>query len=358
MRVLFVTQVIDRTHENLGAIHGWIEALAGEVERVHAVALQVGETRLPRNVSTYSLGKDRGHGKARQLLDFQSLVARLALGREVDVFFPHMIPRYAMLLAPYRLLLRIPSVMWYSHNTADLRLRVASRFVDSFVTVSRDSFPLASDRCEVVGHGIETDVFAPVPREQGGPTRFLSLGRICARKDQDTLVSAADALVNRMGRRDVEVVIAGGPLVEEDHAYLARLRRRVDELELGSHVRFTGSVPHSEAVHLVQASDFFVNMHVEGGLGKAVLEAMSCGKPAFVSTPTYYERFPDYAGAFIFPPRDHETLARKMAAAADLPAERREAIGADLRQWVLEEHDVRRQMSRIAGVLRSVTGGK
>ena len=176
MRVLFITQAIDRTHENLGAIHGWIEALAGEVEHVHAVALQVGDTHLPPNVSVYSLGKDRGRGKLHQMATFQKLVASLVMRRQVDLFFPHMIPRYAMLVAPYRLLFRIPSVMWYAHNTADLKLKIADRCVDRFLTVSKDSFPLGLARCDVVGHGIEADLFKPFARPEDGKTRFLSLG--------------------------------------------------------------------------------------------------------------------------------------------------------------------------------------
>lgn len=358
MKVLFITQVIDRRHENLGAIHGWIEALAAEVEHVHAIALQVGDTHLPPNVSAYSLGKDRGYGKLREMATFQSVVARLVFRRQVDVLFPHMVPRYAMLVEPYRLLFRIPSVMWYAHNTADLKLKIADRCVDRFITVSKDSFPLGMARCDVVGHGIEADVFTPFSRQEDGRTRFLSLGRICARKDQETLVAAADLLVNRHNRRDMEFVLAGGPLVPEDHAYLARLRDTVKERGLEPYVRFTGSVPHSEAVRHVQECDFFVNMHHEGGLGKAVLEAMSAAKPAFVSTPTYYERFPAYGEAFLFPPRDAETLALKMMKSADMPREARQRIGTDLREWVLAEHDVRRQMSRIAAVLRSVRGGR
>lgn len=210
----------------------------------------------------------------------------------------------------------------------------------------------------MVGHGIETDVFAPAGRPAAGRTRFLSLGRICARKDQDTLVSAADILVNRLGRDDVEFVIAGGPLVTEDHAYLERLKERVCNSGLEQFVSFPGSIPHSQAVQQVQACDFFVNMHAEGGLGKAVLEAMSCGKPAFVSTPTYYDRFPAYGERFLFEPRDHAGLAHKMAAALGLPAGEREKMARDLRHWVVEEHDVGRQMSRIAGVLCTVIGGK
>ena len=359
MRVLFITQVVDRADDNLGAVHGWIEALAGEVERVHVIALRTGALQLPSNVSVYSLGKDVGNGKLRQFQIFHSIAGRLALRREIDIFFPHMVPRYALLVAPYRIVQGIPTVMWYAHNTLDLKLKLADLCVDRFVTVSKDSFPLGLKKCKVVGHGVDTNLFKPPENMQIDPhgrIRFLSLGRISPRKELDTLISAADLLANRWGRRDLEFVVAGAPLAPSDHEYYNRLQARVRDLRLDDLFRFTGGIPHSEAVHLVRACDFFVNMHVEGGLGKAVLEAMSCGKPAFVSTPTYYDQFPEYKSAFLFNPRDHEGLAMKMRAALDYPREERARIGNELRAWVIQEHDVRRQMARIVDVFRAVRG--
>ncbi len=357
MRVLFVTQIVDRTDDNLGAVHGWIAAMAREVEAVHVLALRTGVVDLPPNVSVHSLGKELGNGKLRQFWTFNSVVGGLVLRRQVDVFFPHMVPRYALLVAPYRLLFRIPTVMWYAHNTADLKLKLAARFVDRFVTVSRDSFPLGPAKCEVVGHGIDTDHFRPAEagpnRAEPEKLRFLSLGRISPRKELDTLISAGDLLVNRWGHRNIQFVVAGAPLAPEDHTYYARLKARVQDLGLESHFQFTGGIPHSETVRQLQACDFFVNMHVEGGLGKAVLEAMSCGKPAFVSTPTYYEGFPLYRDTFLFAPRDPNSLAEKMRAALAQPEGERKRVGDTLRNWVVQEHDVRRQMSRIVQLFRT-----
>ncbi len=361
MRVLFITQIVDRADDNLGAVHGWIAALAREVESVHAIALRTGVVDLPSNVHVYSLGKDRGKGKLSQLQTFYAVAGKLALRRQIDVFFPHMVPRYAVLAAPLRLLFGIPTVMWYAHNSADLKLKMGNLFTDRFVTVTRDSFPLDGQKCEVVGHGIDTDLFHPrqerMDRDSDRTVRFLSLGRISPRKELDTLVSAADLLVNQWGHRNVEFVIAGAPLAPDDHSYQDRLKARVRDLELEAFFRFTGGIPHSGTVEQLQACDYFVNMHVEGGLGKAVLEAMSCGLPAFVSTPTYYEQFPEYGSAFLFAPRDPEDLAQKMRAALEFSPAETQQIGEELRRWVVREHDVRRQTSRIAQVFRSVRGG-
>ncbi|HEX2923010.1 MAG TPA: glycosyltransferase [Chloroflexota bacterium] len=361
MRILFVTQIVDRSHDNLGAVHGWIDALARQVETVHVLALNTGVVDLPPNVFVHSLGKDLGNGKLRQLQIFNSVAYSLALRRQVDVFFPHMVPRYALLVAPYRLLFRIPTVMWYAHNSADLKLKSANLCVDRFVTVTRDSFPLGSKKCSVVGHGVDTSLFRPAPEGTAtidGKVRFLSLCRISPRKELDTFVSAADLVINRWGQTKVQFIIAGGPLAPEDHTYLQHLKDRVKELKLEEYFLFTGGIPHSETVHRLQSCDYFVNMHVEGGLGKAVLEAMSCGLPAFVSTPTYYEHFSDYGKQFLFAPRDPVSLAERMKAALEMSAADRIRIGADLRDWVCREHDLKLQMSRIARVMEEVKAGR
>jgi glycosyltransferase involved in cell wall biosynthesis len=360
MKVLFVTQIVDRSHDNLGAVHGWIDALARQVESVHVLALNTGVVDLPPNVFVHSMGKDLGNGKLRQLQLFNSVAGGLALRREVDVFFPHMVPRYALLVAPYRLLFRIPTVMWYAHNSADIKLKSANLCVDRFVTVSRDSFPLGLKKCSVVGHGVDTDLFRP-PSENGasdGKVRFLSLCRISPRKELDTFISAADLVVNRWGKKNVEFVVAGGPLAPEDHTYYQHLKDQVKELKLEARFQFTGGIPHSETVRRLQSCDYFVNMHVEGGLGKAVLEAMSCGLPAFVSTPTYYESFPDYGEQFLFAPRDPASLAEKMRLALEMSAADRRQVGLNLREWVRGEHDLKLQMSRIVRVMEGLKQGR
>lgn len=360
MNVLFITQVVDRADDNLGAVHGWISALAGEVDSVHVLALRTGQLELPRNVQLHSMGKDQGRGKLGQWRVLNSVAAGLCLRRQVDVFFPHMVPLYALLVAPYRAAFRVPTVMWYAHNSADLRLKSALPFVDRIASVSEDSFPVKTDRLRVVGHGVDTALFKPSGTDAGSRddlVSFLSLGRISPRKELDTLVSAAEILVNRWECRAVEFVVAGAPLATSDHEYLGQLKARVRDRGLEGYFRFTGGIPHSETARVLRRSDFFVNMHVEGGLGKAVLEAMSCGLPAIVSTPTYYERFPEYAERFLFGPRDPEALAARMRSALRMTPPQRQAVGQELRDWVVEEHDVRRQMSRIVRVFHEARGG-
>src|SRR5207249_4282524 len=119
----------------------------------------------------------------------------LAIRREIDVIFVHMVPQYAIIAAPLARACRIPMVLWYAHGSVSGRLRLAHGLVQRVVTASRESFRLPSDKVVVTGHGVDTDLFdqpAPDPssKERSAPFRLVAVGRISRIKDHETLVRA------------------------------------------------------------------------------------------------------------------------------------------------------------------------
>ena len=56
----------------------------------------------------------------------------------------------------------MPITLWYTHRQAHLILRLATRVSTRVTTAGRDSFPLATDKLRVLGHGIDTDFFTPM----------------------------------------------------------------------------------------------------------------------------------------------------------------------------------------------------
>src|SRR3989344_8687589 len=59
MRLLIVTQKIDRDDDLLGFFHQWICEFARHCESVTVICLEKGEYALPANVRVLSLGKER-----------------------------------------------------------------------------------------------------------------------------------------------------------------------------------------------------------------------------------------------------------------------------------------------------------
>ena len=58
MRLLFITQKVDKDDDVLGVYHEWIAGLAEKLEKVSVICLYRGRVELPDNVSVYSLGKE------------------------------------------------------------------------------------------------------------------------------------------------------------------------------------------------------------------------------------------------------------------------------------------------------------
>ena len=177
MRLLFITQKVDRADWLLGFTHGWIKALAKHVERLTVICLAQGETELPSNVNVISLGKERGVGRLGRAITFIKVVATSV--READCVFAHMSPLFAIAAAPFAKLHRKPLILWYTHRNVDLKLRVATALSDAVVTASPESFQLPTPKLRVLGHGIDPEQFAPAPRARlTEPPLILAVGRL------------------------------------------------------------------------------------------------------------------------------------------------------------------------------------
>lgn len=353
LRVLMITQKVDLDDDILGFTHTWVNKLAERVVWLHMLALSVGRHDLRDNVTLYSMGKEQGAARLRRLVNFNRVIVPLVLRRQVDVVFIHMCPLYAVLAAPWTKLRRVPVVMWYSHAHVSNVLRLAHAVSARVLTASAESYSLPAEKVRVVGHGIDVATFRPVESRPPNPRpRVLTVGRISPVKDYITLIEAANVLVNEMSR-DVEFQIIGADPVPEARSYLDGLRRRVQTYGLEGYVTFVGSVPNWETLPYYQQADIFVNMQPQGGVGKAVLEAMATGLLVVLCTPTFNDQLGDYVPQVIFRERDSRDLARKLATVMDMDTDHRRDFGARVRR-IAEGHNVDRLMDRIVGVFEGL----
>ena len=357
LRVLMITQKVDLDDDILGFTHTWVNKLAERVERLYVLALAVGRHSLRDNVELFSMGKERGNSRLERLVNFNRVVGGLVLGRKVDVIFIHMCPRYAILAAPYAKLMRVPMVMWYAHGSVNPELRIAHSLVDKVVTSTKEGFRLKSDKVSIVGQGIDTDKFKPLDVHKEGNTKvILSVGRISPIKDYETLVKAADILVNEKGRDDLEFIIVGDVGTEAQREYLDKIKGMVKERQLERHFHFVGPVPHSEVVRYYQVCDVFVNLSHTGSLDKAVLEAMACGRMPITCNEAFADIFGDYADRLMFEKGDAGDLAGRILDVIKVDTGSRLVLGKALRDIVVQRHSVEGLMSKIAEIFKEVLG--
>lgn len=355
LRVLMITQKVDLDDDILGFTHAWVNKLAERVERLYVLALAVGRHSLRGNVELYSMGKERGNSRLGRLVNFNRVVARLVLSRKVDVVFAHMCPRYAILAAPYTKLMRVPLVLWFTHRSVNNELRIAHWLVDKVVTASKESFRLKSDKVVITGHGIDTDRFKPLDvRKEGNTKVILSVGRISPIKDYETLVEAADILVNRKGQEDLEFVVVGDVGTKAQRKYLDKIKGMVGEHQLERHFRFVGPVPYSEVVRYYQDCDVFANLSHTGSLDKAVLEAMACGRLPITCNEAFEGILGNHTDMLMFGKGNVIDLAKKISYILEMSTDSLSTLESALRDSVIKGHNIERLSNKLVTTFKSL----
>lgn len=153
---------------------------------------------------------------------------------------------------------------------------------DSLRRVALDA-GVASEVTAVIGNGVDLEKFRRVDRKVARSTLridedarvLVSVGGLVERKGFHRVLEVMPALLREFP--DLLFLIVGGASPEGDMR--DALARRVDELDLGAHVRFLGALP-PERLHVpLSAADVFVLATRYEGWANVLLEAMACGLP-------------------------------------------------------------------------------
>lgn len=352
VHVLLITQRVQPDHDILGFTVDWIEALSQKVDFLDVLTSYEGNHDLPDNVRVRSFGKERGFSKPRRVATFEYHCARYALDGEVDVAFAHMVPDFVTASYPWFRLAGIPHVLWYAHGNVDRSLRIAHRLVDAVVTPTEESFNIDSEKVHLVGHGIDTDKFAPggVPKSRN---QILWVGRIDPVKNVEVLVETMGELRDR--NRDVSLRIVGEP--HRGEAYFDSVRNRVDELGLGDRITFVGRLTQDEVVDEYRHAGVFINASETGSLDKIEIEGLACGTPVVSSNESYVGMIEDSGldeSLLTYPAGDTDALADRIERLLELSEDQYEQVCETGRDVVKSRHDVTGMMERITRVLAEV----
>ena len=365
MNLLFVTQSYDADSTILGVTADWVHALARRCRSVHVLAQQAGRrpSDAPANVTVRSLGKEQGASRQRQLGRLLGTLGNLVLkappGERATAIFVHMVPRYAALAAPLAKLRRVPLVLWYAQGGVTRDLHIAHRLVDRVVSASRRSYPLGADRLTVVGHGIDTARYAPLPSlpsPDDGPL-LLSVGRLSPAKDHETTIEALATLHAQAGTAAPPILrICGAPLYPSDEAYAERLRRRVGELGLEQAVQFAGNVPYAAMPAEYRRAAVCLHTSRTGSLDKAALEPLACGVPVVTSNPAVQQELAAWGERLSFPVGDAARLAERVQGVLTWTAGERAAAAATMRRLVVQRHSLEQWADRVVALLGTLGG--
>ena len=350
MKLLFLTQTLDRRDAVLGFVSRWVEGLARHCEAVRVIALEVGDTsHLPRNVDWREVGRE---GRVKRYFRYRRFL-KDALQREgFDTVLSHMVPRYALVSDGLARRAGAGRYLWYTHAGVDARLRKAVPRVQKVFTASEESLRIESPNKVVTGHGIDLEHFSEIISPPAEPPRLLSVGRLTPRKDPMTILHALHQLVGE--GRDVHLDLVGGGLTGSDIGYREEVLAAIDSLDLSARVALHGSVPYLDIPEHYRRSTLVVNASLTGSLDKVSLEAMASRRPVIScndSAPALFAELGEEAETLYFPPGNQAVLAACLRHWLDAGAQARLELGARLVEIVRRDHDVDVLMARLVALM-------
>ena len=350
LRLLLFNLMTDESDPVLGFACKWIRRLAAECESVDVLTMYRGDFDAPSNTRVYSAGRERGWSRARRLAEFYRQLLRLLALNKYDVCFAHMMPLFAGLAGPLLSARGIRTVLWYTHRQRSAQLRLGLALSWRAVSAHASSFPYRTAKLRVIGHGIDTEFYAPAKRAAAEPDArplVVQVGRLAPIKHQATTMEAAAGT-------EAGLALIGGAQTDSALDYERALKAQAYGLGLRERCVFTGDLPAADAREWYRRATVAVNMSPMGLFDKAALESMACGAPTVVCNPAFKPLLGDYADLLLTAgPEDVAGLRERLGRLFVLSPAERAVIGRQLRDSVMREHSLDQLTARLLAVLRA-----
>lgn len=241
--------------------------------------------------------------------------------------------------------------LWYAHGSVSFSLRIAEKLSNIIITSTISGFRLKSKKVYVVGQGIDVEKFKQEDKIQNDDIfRIISIGRISPVKDYETLIKAIDILEKDNTKISVEII--GGVGLSSQEKYLFKLKKMVEERDLGYVVSFVGAISNRDIVRHLRNSNIFVNTSHTGSLDKAVLEAMAVELPIVTCNEALSSVLGGFSDLLMFTKGDSVELSKKIKFIANMKNSDRINLGQNLRRIVKENHNLVSFVNKISNIIK------
>lgn len=265
MKLLIITQKIDKNDPVLGFFHNWVKKFSENYESINVICLYKGECDLPKNVRVFSLGKEKGESKIKYILNFYKYIWQLR--NEYNSILVHMNQEYILLAGVMWKIMNKNVYMWRNHHSGSLLTDIASMFCKKVFCTSKFSYTAKYSKTEIMPVGVDLENFKPNKNIARLTKSILSIGRISPSKNIHILVD----VINKINDPSVKVVVYGDP-IEKDKIYYEELKKKSSGL-----IEFHKGVPNIETIDLYSKYEIFINLSSSGMYDKTIFEAMACG---------------------------------------------------------------------------------
>ncbi len=304
MKLLFITQKINKNDDDLAFVILWIKEFIKQGIEISVICLE--KRDFDDSFPVYSLGKESGFGKMHRILTFFKYIFTL----KYDAVFVHMNPIYVVLGGLLWRVLGKKIGLWYVHRSKTVSLWVAEKLVDIIFTSTKESFMIATNKSIYLGHGIDVESCTrpALYQEKRNECTLLCVGRLTPIKDQETIIRACGILA----REGVDVICTfiGGPAMASDHTYIRKLQSLVESEGIKNKIFFKGGVAQKDLFPYYWKSAIHINACPTGGLDKVVIEGMAGGAIPLVANEAFRDIIGEYAERLIFSEKNAESLAK------------------------------------------------
>jgi glycosyltransferase involved in cell wall biosynthesis len=338
MKLLLITQAIDRKDTYLSFFYEWMIEFAREAEHIHVICLKKGDVGVvPTNVTIHSLGKEEGVSRLTYVMRLFLFVWKLRA--EYTHVFVHMNQEYVLLCGWLWRLLGKKITMWRNHQDGSFLTNIAAACTHRLFCTSRFSYTarFAKTHFMPVGYGT---AFVPDP-EKRQPRSVLFLGRIAPVKRPDVLIRALQQ-VHKKGIQFTATIV--GNALPKDAAFAESLRALVAEggADFAQRVVFEAGVPHGDVPAVFQRHDMYVNLSPSGMYDKTIFESMGTGTITFTNNANLKGLFPaDIERYFIYEEGSVDDLAEHIAAVLQAPSPDVERVRAAQYEYATSQHSLR-----------------
>lgn len=336
MRLLILTQKVDRNDPILGFFHRWVEEFAKNFEKITVICLEEGEHDLPENVRVLSLGKENGRSRFKYIWNFYKYIWKER--KNYDVVFVHMNQEYVILGWKFWKLWGKKIYLWRNFPYGTIFTRIAVLLSDKVFCTSPQSYTAQFKKTEIMPVGIDTEFFKPDPSIEKIPNSILFLGRIDEVKRVKEFIEALKQLTIPF-----KANIYGDPTYPNS-VYEKEVIELAKPLVEKGLLTINSSVTNDETKRLYQSHEIYVNLTPSGSFDKTIIEAMASGCLVVCTNEALKGVLPE---SFIV--GDSASCCIKEA----LSVEDKQMIIDTSRNYVLQKHSLDKLVNRLFTTINS-----
>jgi glycosyltransferase involved in cell wall biosynthesis len=304
MKLLIITQKVDKDDPILGFFHGWIEEFSKKFKSIVVICLFKNKYDLPGNVAVLSLGKEKWRSKLKYI--FLLFYFSLRYFNRYDAVFVHMNEEYVVLAGWLWRLMGKKVFMWRNHHAGNTMTDIASMFCNKVFCTSKYSYTAKFKKTVLMPVGIDTTKFKADNSKSRSKNSILFLGRIAKTKNIDIFIEALGILKNRGFVFSTDIY---GDALLKDMQYYEGLKSRATELGLNGLLKFYSGVPNYKTPEIYNNHEIYVNLSSSGMYDKTIFEAMTCGCLVLASNDNLKGQID---GCFIIEKREAKEVADKL----------------------------------------------